>query len=83
MAQVPYIRVASSAESDEIMEIPVEPENFISMTMLNASFPIATGLKYQIGRSWRFLRVAEGRVNLAVGETWSAETLYVTTVNTS
>jgi hypothetical protein len=53
-----YIHVRRSANNFECLEVPLEPDNTLSIHTLRAAFPRAHGLKFQASAfgGWRTLR---------------------------
>ena len=72
MAEQTFIIVTDDeTRPDHRVEIPVEPNNLLLVSTLEAQFPGATGLKYRTDTgAFRGLRVSEGYVYPPAEGSW-------------
>lgn len=82
MASETFIVVTDDeTKPDHHVEVPVEQNNLLLVSTLDAQFPGATGLKYRTDTgAFRGLRVADGYVHPASDSGWGEQSLFVVVV---
>ena len=74
---ISYIKIGDSANNDDVIEVPSEPDGSLLLSSVSAQFPGSVGLRFRSETgSWRGLRVTGNNID-PPADGWGTRSYYV------
>lgn len=68
----------NTGDLEDMIEVPIEPEGHMLLSILKTFFSDACNLKYKTEQStWRGLRIVDGKISPDRGDVWREDIVYV------